>query len=256
MDNAVRKMAVSGTFYPGDKDELIGLIKRFERSNIKMIDEIDSDLTDKDVKGLIVPHAGWVYSGNTAAIAYHLLRYKKPAKIALLGLSHQYRIQNVIADNHNYWDSPLGDIEIVRDDHFETENTIHSIEHSLEVQVPFIRYYSKTSSLLPLVVGELNADQARACAAHLLSNDYFLIISTDLSHFNSLAEAQKIDMKTIESVKNLDHHNLDACGRNPLKVAFEYCKLIGSRPRLIDYSTSAETSGDASRVVGYASFYF
>lgn len=255
MEHSVRNTAVSGTFYPSDKNEISGFIKQFELSGKANIVEVLDKVKDKDISGLIVPHAGWIYSGKTATIAYKILEKIKPVKIALLGPSHQHWITRIKADNHDYWSTPLGEISIIKDSYFEADNIVHEHEHSLEVQAPFIRYYSEESSLLPLVAGDINPEQAHSCADHLLSQNYFLIISTDLSHFKSLTEAEITDRETIINIENLNPHKLDACGRNPLKVAFEYCKLKNTIPQLIDYSTSAEASGDTGRVVGYASFW-
>jgi len=179
-----------------------------------------------------------------------------PRKIALLGPSHHFPINRILSDEHSYWKTPLGLIKLLRDNYFESNSTYHAPEHSLEVQAPFIKYYSDDSLLLPLLTGQLTAVQAADCARHLFTHGYFLIISTDMSHFYDLVSANKTDAVSIHNIENLTLDRVDACGINPLKVAIEHCRLSGTRPHLIDYSTSAETSGDPHSVVGYASFWF
>jgi len=249
---SIREAAFAGSFYPATREEILAFFNRFEKTLQKQ--GIDEGLKAPKISGLIVPHAGWVYSGKTAYAAHRLLKKAKPEKIALLGPSHRALFHTVYRDPHDSWESPLGQTAILADSRFPAHPTVHNEEHSLEVQLPFIQYFSPESKLLPLVAGHLSASRAGAFAA--LLDGYFLIISTDLSHYHPLDEARHIDSRSIRNIENRDDRDVDACGINPLRIAFAFMRRRGLRPHLIDYSTSAEAFGDASAVVGYAGFWF
>jgi AmmeMemoRadiSam system protein B len=248
----IRKPAFAGSFYPSTKQEIQAFFQRFEEQLKE--EELVTDTVGPRISGLIVPHAGWVYSGKTAYAAHRLLQKIKPEKIALLGPSHRALFHTAYRDPNDFWESPLGRTSVIHDQRFPVHPSVHDDEHSLEVQLPFIQYFSPESCLLPLVVGHISHAQAEEFAE--LSDFYFLIISTDLSHYHPLDEARHIDSLSIRNIENLKDSDVDACGINPLRVAFAFMRRRGLRPHLIDYSTSAEAFGDASAVVGYAGFWF
>jgi len=209
-----------------------------------------------EVSGLIVPHAGWIYSGKTALAAFRLLEKVQPEKIAILGPGHRVLVRSAVRDDHKAWETPLGSSKIIQDEDFETSNHAHAAEHSIEVQLPFIQHFIPGCKILPLVVGQLQEGQAESLAEKLLDKEYFFIISTDLSHFYPLAEAHRRDLQTIKNIEELSEDGTEACGIQPLRIAFALMRKKGRKPHLIDYSTSADASGDATSVVGYASFWF
>ena len=252
----IRKPSFAGSFYPAEKTDMLDLLHDFDWNSKDLLSEIYQSIDLNGIHGLIVPHAGWVYSGKTAFVAYQLLKKCKCRKIALLGPSHQKFFHGALADNHESWNTPLGDCSIFKDDYFPVDNEVHEKEHSLEVQMPFIHYASPSSEVLPLVVGEVSEHQAKDYSKHLMDEDYFVIISSDLSHYHPLNRAKIIDAKTIEAIEKTDENNIEACGRNPLKVAFVLMGELNQTSHLIHYSTSAEAFGDATSVVGYASFWF
>ncbi len=254
--HSIRNEAVAGSFYPDKAKKIIEFINDFENTHSDVIGNLLDSIKGQNVYGLIVPHAGWLYSGKTALLAYKILQLIKPPRIALLGPSHKFPINRIFTDSHQYWSTPLGLIKEEKDHYFDSNDTYHTYEHSLEVQAPFIKYYSGKSTLLPLVIGETNDSRAEDCANHLFDHHYFIIISTDLSHFNSLETANRKDTVSINNIKDLNAQNLDACGVNPLKIGFEFIRKCNSNPHLIDYTTSAEVTGDKTNVVGYASFWF
>lgn len=256
LKKSIRKQVFSGSFYPDSIIGIVDFISSIEQNEKIRIDDLFASLKDQKVSGLIVPHAGWIYSGKTAQLAYKIVEKLKPQRVALLGPSHKFPINKVLADGHRLWATKLGNIDIIKDQFFETNTTYHAHEHALEVQAPFIKHFLKNTELLPLVVGEVSDSEAVSYAKHLLDHRYFLIVSTDLSHFHSIEEAKKIDAKTIRSIINLKNNDIEACGSNPLKIMIEFCKLINTTPKLIDYTTSAEATGDVNKVVGYASFWF
>jgi hypothetical protein len=252
----IRETAFAGSFYPADESAVLDILREFDKNSKDLVADFYRSFDFKGLHGLIVPHAGWAYSGKTAFLAYQLLKECKCQKIALLGPSHRQFFQGAFADDHDYWETPLGDCAIIKDPYFEASNEIHSREHSLEVQMPFIHYFSPSSMVLPLVVGEITRSLARDYAQHLIEEQYFVIISSDLSHYHVLEQARKIDAKTIESIEERDERNMEACGINPLRIAFSLMREKGLKPKMIHYSTSADAFGDAASVVGYGSFWF
>ena len=248
----VREPAFAGSFYPATQKAILAFFRQVEEE----IAGEEFPAPDKNTQpaGLIVPHAGWVYSGKTAYVTHRLLKRVNPEKIALLGPSHRSFFHTAYRDMSSHWASPLGNTPLIHDSRFLEHPFVHQAEHALEVQLPFIQHFSPQSRLLPLVVGEISDMQAQEFASFL--EGYFLIISTDLSHYHPLDEARRIDTHTIRQIENLDPGDVNACGIHPLQVAFAFMRQRGLKPRLIDYSTSAEASGDASAVVGYAGFWF
>jgi AmmeMemoRadiSam system protein B len=242
----------TGKFYPEEERDVLAQIRNLQKQAVR---EASAEVPRVEkINGLIVPHAGWRYSGKTATVAYGLLEKARPEKIALLGPAHAYHLEGIAADDHNRWMTPLGSIDIIHDDFFEVNNAAHRQEHSLEVQMPLIRHFAPEADVLPLVVGDLDTFEAEIVAAHLIEEGYFPIFSTDLSHFHSLKSANEIDRRSITNIERLTSGEIDACGRYPLRIAFSYCRMTGSKPLLLDYTTSAETTGNTHRVVGYASF--
>ncbi len=252
----IRDTAFAGSFYPADKSAVLDVLREFDMNSKDILADLYASFDFSGLHGLIVPHAGWAYSGKTAFLAYQLLKECKSEKIALLGPSHRQFFQGAFADNHDHWETPLGNCAILHDDYFEVNNAIHSREHSLEVQMPFIHYFSPSSRILPLVVGEITSSLARDYAHHLLEKEYFVIVSTDLSHYHPLEQARKIDAGTIAAIQERDENNLEACGVNPLKIAFSLMREKGLKPKKIHYSNSADAFGDSTSVVGYGSFWF
>ncbi len=249
----LRKPAFAGSFYPPSKETIIAFIERLEKAPALKEGDFDRKSISK-VSGLIVPHAGWIFSGKTALAAYYLLKTITPQKIALLGPSHRSLIHSVYSDNNDFWETPLGRTPVIHDLHFQSSEQVHATEHSLEVQLPFIQYFSPDSKILPLVAGQISEVQAREFAGAL--DSYFMIISTDLSHYHPLETARRIDMQSIKNIEECKEKDVDACGINPLRIAFASMHKRGLTPHLIDYSTSADAFGDTSAVVGYASFWF
>ena len=255
MQTIERSPVFAGQFYPGNRAEVLDEIS-FLGSQAGSSPSRKQMFQYDGTRGLIVPHAGWHYSGKTALEAFLILGKVKPQKIALLGPAHAYPLHGIAAESHDLWAKPLGSVTILHDDHFPVHDASHREEHSLEVQMPFIKHFAGDAGVLPLVVGRISDQMADDYASRLLEPGYFLVIRTDLSQFHPLGKAVELDGRSIRQIENLDHHGVDACGINPLRVAFAYCRKTGTKPRLIDYTTSASHSGRQSSVVGYASFYF
>ena len=254
MKDETREMAVGGFFYPKEKYELFMMIEEFldkEKDNIKSLkNKID------DLNGVIVPHAGWIFSGQNAINPISLISKFRPGKIAIIGPSHRYPLKKIVTDSNKYWKTPIKINEIIKDNNFEELSLAHHQEHSIEVIVPMINYFSPESSILPLVTGEIDNSQAHETAKYLYENNYFIIISTDMSHFYPLEKCEKIDKKSIENIEKMNESKIEACGINALKIGFEFCKLKSTKPKLIKHTNSSHITKNESSVVGYASFYF
>jgi len=229
-------------WYPQNKKELIKVLDKFLKVNKEI----------KKVHGLIVPHAGYEFSGEIAGKAFGLLKDKKIEKAVVLGPSHYVGFEGVRACEK--LETPLGKVKIIEND-FEKVN----YEHSIENQIPFLQKLNPDIEVLPLVVGELSNENAKKIAEKILEIDAVYIFSTDLSHFLAYEKAVKIDKKTIEIIENLDVNNfekIDACGKFSLLILMHLCNLKNWKPKLIEYENSGDIIDDKNSVVGYASFWF
>jgi AmmeMemoRadiSam system protein B len=250
----MRKPAVAGSFYP--TEGLSEIISQF-------FDEVKAGKVEN---GMIVPHAGYIYSGKTASVGYksmlELLKKKKDIKnIIILGPSHRVGFDGILCDKNESWKTPLGEIKLMKFPEIKDNEEAHAKEHSIEVQVPFIQFVAdelgRKLTITPLLVGELtNIEAKRYAEAFSKIENCFFVVSSDLSHYLNFAYAQKVDKETINKIINYDSEKLEACGRNPLRIIIEMAKLKKWEFKLLDYSTSADASGDKGAVVGYAAIGF
>ncbi len=237
-------------WYPPNSVVLNNMLEKFLVETSKTKSKL------KQIHGIIVPHAGYEFSGEVAGKAYSLLKNKKIEKIAVLAPSHYAAFSGAVSGTELA--TPLGKVRILEND-FPKDKYIVSKEHSLDVQLPFIQKTQPQARILPLVIGELNEKQAEELAKALARENLFFIISSDLSHFNNYDKAKLLDMETIELIENLDFENfnqIDACGKFPLLVLFYLCKIKKWKPKLLEYKNSGDVTHDKSSVVGYASFVF
>jgi len=232
-------------WYPNTKEELKSVLEEFlsQKTSIKQ----------KQIHGLIVPHAGYAYSGKIAGKAFSLIKNLKNKKAVILGPSHYAAFNRVAVMQKT--ETPLGKIKI-------PENNFPKLqyEHSVDNQIPFLQKLGFTE-ILPLVIGQISLKDAEEIAKMLIKNypDYIYIFSTDLSHFFEYETAVKKDKNSIDIITNTDEsklNNLDACGFYPLLILLQLCKLKSWKPELIEYKNSGDITGDKSQVVGYACLYF
>jgi len=262
----VREPAVAGTFYPGDPIVLQQQIEHF------LFDAKTN--TTIAPKALIVPHAGYIYSGPTAASAYQLLvpLAHKLSKVVLLGPSHRVPLKGLAAPTSKFFQTPLGDIPVDRNgidiltklSLAMVDDLPHQLEHSLEVQLPFLQTVLNEFSVLPLVVGDASSDQvaeALRCVwgDHQTKDDETLIVvSSDLSHYHSYQEAQHIDRHTTAMIDALDGHitGSQACGCTAINGLLKLANNEGMSVETLDLRTSGDVPeiGNKDRVVGYGSY--
>lgn len=237
-------------WYPSKKEELNKLLESYLKEKPKV-------KTTK-LHGLIVPHAGYEYSGEIAGKAYSLIKNKGFKKAVILGPSHYEGFYGTATLSKIQ--TPLGEVKIKN-----SANNMKplSYEHSIENQCPFLQFLG-INEITPIVVGNLFNDDAEKIAERLtkqITKDTIIIISTDLSHFLPYTQAVQKDKNTIKIIESLnlnDFESLDACGKFPLLILFHLCKLKGNnwKPKLIEYKNSGDITGDKNSVVGYASFQF
>lgn len=259
---SIRISAVKNQFYPGNPQILKQMIMQFfENADVKKMNE--------KIKAIIVPHAGYIYSGEVAAYGYKLLKYldqEKIYKILLLGPSHQIPFIGAAVSNDNRWETPLGlvDARDIRSEIKKSANIVdvfnaHKDEHSLEVQVPFLQMSLKKFTIYPLCLGDLRSDfLANDLADFCKNDDVITVISTDLSHYLSYEDAKDNDLVTSAAIVNLDIDAMiekgDACGRMGVLTGMFLAEKLGWKCKMLKYLNSGDTAGDKSRVVGYGAY--
>jgi hypothetical protein len=256
-------MSVAGSFYPAREVELE---RYFEHFNA-LIEE-NNTLPDLDSRAVIVPHAGYVYSGYTANLAYRVLQSSKIKKYVVIGPSHRVAFEGTSLCDFSAYETPFGEIESADDiviklqEKFSLSCLVNAhAEHSTEVQFPFIKHYMGEVKIVELVYSSVDAEYlSRIIDFVLEQEDCGVIISTDLSHFHDLQEAEELDTICLDAVKNLDveklHSGCEACGMIGVEAMMLSAKKLSLTPHVLDYRTSADASGNSSRVVGYMSACF
>ena len=257
-----RPPAVSGQFYPADPAELGDLL-------LQLLEQAQT-VTHTHVKALIAPHAGFIYSGPIAASAFQCLiqQAKQIRRVILLGPSHRVGFHGIATISSSEYLMPQGNVKIDRAaielievlSQVQQMDKAHAMEHSLEVQLPFLQTVLDKFTLVPLVVGDCAASQVAEVLELLWGGDETLIvISSDLSHFNSYEVAKEQDQRTTDSILTFAPENIqyeDACGRNPVNGLLIAAKAHKLKPVLVDYRNSGDTAGTHDRVVGYGSYLF
>jgi MEMO1 family protein len=222
-------------WYPSNKKELHKLITSFINPN-----------KVKNVNGIIVPHAGYEFSGSVAAKAYSYIKGFDSAII--FGPSHYEYFKGIKCIKTAK--TPMGDLEIIKNNFDKID-----YEHSIQNQLPFLKFMG-IKKVLPLVVGDVNKIEAKKIALNFKNFKGLFVFSTDLSHFMNYNNAKKIDNDSINKIIKLDSNKINACGINALKIFFELAKIKKFNPKLIEYKNSGDIILDKSSVVGYASFIF
>lgn len=240
-----RELSFSGSFYPESIDKIEDFIER----NTLDIERVEN------LRGIVVPHAGWIYSGEVALSGFTKQPKKNPNRVILIGPSHRVPFKGLAITNFNTYKTPFGDMDLDVDFYnsiidlpgVRVIDDAHIYEHSLEVQLPFIKHFYPKAMLIPLVAGS-SSDKILSKILRNLDNDIFIICSSDLSHYNNYIDAIDIDSTTIRSLTMGDRVTPGAaCGSVVLNSLSDF-KL-----KLIKYCNSGDTAGDRDRVVGYCS---
>ena len=262
----VRPPALAGTFYPADAPSLRREIARCLATTLPA--PVGADTTPSgELKALIVPHAGYIYSGQTAGRAYAQIAAQRNVirRVVLLGPTHRVAIRGIAAPSVDCFCTPLGDIPLDRAaiaalgdlPYLITDDAAHAQEHSLEVHLPFLQTVLGNFSLIPLAVGQPTVVEVAEIIDRLWGGDETLIVaSSDLSHFHSYAEAQQMDNATAEQILKLELLTSyeQACGAMPINGLLHVARRRGMSIARLAQCNSGDTAGDKARVVGYASF--
>jgi len=257
----IRESAVAGTFYPANPVELSHMVHEFVATGQS------SSVTPK---AMIVPHAGYIYSGPVAGSAYSTLLSLKNTvqRVILLGPSHHVAFNGLAASSADFFASPLGLVPLDSDalqliialPQVHLIDEAHQQEHSLEVQIPFLQEVLGEFSLLPLVVGNASPEMVAEVLDVLWGGpETLIVISSDLSHYQPYDIAQQQDSKTSHAIEKLDEsaiHHEDACGRMPINGLLHLAKERNLHATTIDLRNSGDSAGDKSRVVGYGAYLF
>jgi AmmeMemoRadiSam system protein B/AmmeMemoRadiSam system protein A len=258
----VRSPAVAGYFYPAEANQL--------RSELAgMLSAVPHGADAPVPKALIVPHAGYVYSGPVAAQAYARLA---PAaghirRVVLLGPAHRVAVRGLALPQAKSFATPLGEVVLDQEaiaalaglQQVVASDAAHALEHSLEVHLPFLQTVLGEFSLIPLVVGRATPQEVADVLERLWGGpETLVVISSDLSHYLPYDQARKTDAESVASMLQLEavlSHD-QACGATPVNGLLAFARRRRLHAELLDLRNSGDTAGDKSRVVGYASLAF
>lgn len=263
----VRQPAVAGAFYPRQasalSNDVMALLAQARP------DAETSDPSAKLPKAIIVPHAGYIYSGATAALAYARLAAGRTSirRVVLLGPVHRVAVRGLALPGVDAFATPLGEIEVDQAAvaslaplrQVVLSPAAHALEHSLEVQLPFLQAVLADFKLVPLAVGDATpAEVAEVLEALWGGEETLIVISSDLSHFLPYSAAQAVDQETAQRILHLSSsltHD-QACGGTPVNGLLLAARRHHLQPQLLGLCNSGDSAGDKGRVVGYASFAF
>ena len=265
----IRKPFFAGSFYPADKKVLSKMIDGFLK-NVK-----EESIDKNKIIGVIAPHAGYIYSGQTAAYSFKLLEGVKNKTFIILGRSHHAYFKGGIIDDRDAWFTPFGEIEIDKDlfkkfykeKNFHINHTLLDVEHAIEVEIPFLQKVCNDFKIFPILLGDINIQNVNSIAHTIYKivrnrKDIIFIVSSDLSHYYSETIAEKKDHLFFKylKTKNIpliyrklkERKEIEACGDAAIIVMLKVAEKIGSyQIKVLNYSTSAKTTGNKKNVVGY-----
>ena len=264
----IRPPAVASMFYPGGTAELRNAVQNY-LSNAGTEEDVPKLKKGEtaELRTLIVPHAGYIYSGKIAASAYRLLEQNQFKRVLLLGPAHRVWLQGAAFPETDAFETPLGEITLDKEliekilaefSWISVSDKAHAEEHCLEVQLPFLQETLGEFKLLPLVVGDAKTELL-AALIHQFSEDHetLIVISTDLSHFHDYQTAREIDARTANAIELLEQNRIsteDACGAYPLRGALLAASQNQWNVHRLGLCNSGDTAGDRGRVVGYGAW--
>lgn len=262
MERRVRPAAVAGVFYPADPARL--------RADVAALLAAASPATAPPPAALIVPHAGYVYSGPVAATAYALAARTRPEvrRVVMVGPSHFALIDGMALPGAGALATPLGEVPVdieaearaSRHPGLGVSPAAHAREHSLEVQLPFLQVALRGVSAVALLCGQIAPEQVAPVIEEFLGEEGDLVlVSSDLSHYLPYEEARRRDEETAAAIERLDPEDLDhdsACGLIGVQALLLAARRRSLSATCLDLRNSGDTAGDRRRVVGYGAFAF
>lgn len=264
MRSVVRRPAVAGAFYPRDATALTEMLRGYLKATV---------LTTSGgsvPKAIIVPHAGYVYSGPVAASAYARVAAGRGRlhRVVILGPAHFVALDKIAASSADGFSTPLGVLEVdsasrdalVDDDLVTVSDPAHSAEHSLEVQLPFLQFVLGPVNVVPLVIGAVSTTAVEELLDRVWGGrETLVVVSTDLSHYRNRETAERLDRRTASAIVGRRPEEVaigDACGVFALRGLLAVAAKRDMEVELLDLRTSADTAGEPERVVGYGAFAF
>jgi MEMO1 family protein len=267
-----RKPAVAGSFYPSNPQRLGEMIDAYLR-------EAEGGEAAGGVVGVVSPHAGYIYSGPVAAYSYRRIDPGVSCAV-VLAPSHRTRFNGAAVLPDGIYETPLGDVGInaeigarLKDKkYFAALREAHEMEHSLEVQVPFLQKVLTDFTIVPVIVGTVDLDICRGIAeglAQALAGEkkkIIIIMSTDLSHYHSYDQARTMDKRFMDALGTFDEARVsevlasgkaEACGEGPVLAGMALCRELGAKKvEMLKYANSGDTAGSKDQVVGYLAAAF
>lgn len=253
----VREPVFAGTWYPGSSEELNTVVQGF----LQKADRVN--LAGK-VHAVIVPHAGYAFSGQVAANSFKQLDDYRT--VIVLGTSHHYPLQGADIPNYTDFRTPLGDIklssktkELMKDPMFVSIPEADSQEHSIEIELPFLQKTLSDFELVPIIVGNVNPEKFKTAIDNIIDDKTLIVVSVDMSHYHPYADTVKLDNASINSILALDAGSIFSDEiDSPWAVAsvILLAKEHGWTPHLIKYANSGDVTGDKTQVVGYSAIVF
>ena len=278
----IRRPYVAGTFYEGNAESLKQQVERcfLHKFGPQKMPKVNASGPRKLI-GLICPHAGYAYSGPVAANAYYKLAQDgRPDTVVIMGPNHTGYGSAIALMNDGFWRTPFGDVEIdgetadqiVSETRLvDTDDSAHRFEHSIEVQLPFLQYlYDSEFKFVPIcfLMQDLQSaiEVGKALIEVLATKNAVVIASSDLTHYEPQAGAERKDMAALKAVQALDEkllfstieeQNISACGYGPITALITFAKGMGVKDaKLLSHRTSGDMINDYSSVVGYAAVSF
>lgn len=262
----IREPVFAGKFYPADPHVLKRQIRQFTEETAETEIKVPEE---KSLKALILPHAGYKFSGRTAAHASRVLKDASFSKVIVIGPDHRLGFKNAAVSTASAYKTPLGKVRIHEDAAelrhkpgvFRSVPESERTEHSVEVILPFLQTYMKDFSLVPVVMGSGSIKRYAEGIDSIYGKNTLLVVSSDLSHYLSYDKARKRDRSTIDMILNLDAESLAsgrnrACGETPIRVLINLARRHKWEPVLLYYENSGDTAGPRRKVVGYAAIAF
>ena len=269
--SSTRPPAVAGSFYPADRAELAFQINKF-------LDNVPTAPSTGEIVALLVPHAGYPFSGQVAAYGYKQLVGQSFDRVVLIGASHHLSFDQIALPSWDKFATPLGEVPVDRDfidkmlklnSRLVVNDEPHKAEHSLEVQLPFLQSVLKEFKVVPILFGNISLANCQALAyalSYLVDDRTLIVVSTDWSHYHPSGLAKKLDDQGIKDVvggslegfvRDLAAGNCEACGASGVITALLLTPALGAnRTELLKQANSGGTTGDLSSVVGYATIAF
>lgn len=264
MRERIRSAAVAGSFYPARPE-------RLRRTVEALLAQAQPQALEGKLRGLIVPHAGYSYCGPVAATGYKIVHSEfasSQVKALLLGPAHYVYFVGAATLDADAWETPLGKIKTAQNliaralerGHLQNNSEAHALEHSLEVQLPFLQMILADCKMLPILTGECDYHKLARTLSPYIDELDLVIVSSDLSHYYPYEEAIERDAVAHQAIESLDlllmEDRVEACGKTAILTLMQIAKDRGWKAKLVDYRNSGDTAADKFRVVGYGCYAF